>query len=259
MRQKLLSQPDGKEKAKVSAQALGEDKPRKIFSFPVKHGVTTANVLAIALIPILLMLVGTYVNAQTIFLLEDPTMFDVPKDKLGIISSQLSLWGFPFAIAGTLTSGYIYDIFGRRLTLFTAFAVGSILVLFVPYTSPHVFPWLFIIRIGYQICMTAPASSPLIADYIHKDAIGKAASIIGIGYIVGEVLSMGVLFNVTAGMSYKAGFMTVAIVGLFFSCCLLFMIREPLLRKKDGTGEQTSQEEIIEDVVAEPAVSGNDA
>ena len=44
-------------------EALGEDKPLKIFCFPVKHGVSVWNVLAIVLIPICIMLTTTYVNA----------------------------------------------------------------------------------------------------------------------------------------------------------------------------------------------------
>ena len=83
------------------------------------------------------MLLSTYVNAQTIFLLEDPEEFNVPKDKLGVIASQLSLWGFPFAIIGTLVNGYIFDIVGRRLTLFIAFSLESILTFLIPYTPPH--------------------------------------------------------------------------------------------------------------------------
>ena len=95
-------------------------------------------------------------------------------------------------------SGYIFDIVGRRLTHFLSFAIGSVLTFFIPYTSPNVFPTLFIVRTLFQVSMTAPACSPLVADYIHKDSIGKASSMIGIGYVIGEVLSMGVLFKITA-------------------------------------------------------------
>ena len=114
------------------------------------------------------------------------------------MASQLNLWGFPFSMVGTIISGYVYDIVGRRLTLFLSFFIGAILIFFIPYTAPNVFPGLFLIKIFFQICMTAPACCPLVADYIHKDSIGKAASLIGVGYVIGEVLSMGVLFRVTA-------------------------------------------------------------
>ena len=199
----------------------------------MKHGVSGFNLIAIALVPICVMLTTTYVNAQTIFLLEDEDMFNVPEKKIGVVASQLSLWGYPFAMAGTFTSGYVYDIVGRRLTLFLSFSIGAALIFFIPYTAPHVFPWLFAIRILFQICMTAPACCPLVADYIHKDSIGKAASLIGVGYVVGEVLSMGVLFKVTAEMSHKTAFLTVAIVGITASVVLLFLVKEPRLRETE--------------------------
>ena len=138
---------------------------------------------------------------------------------------------------GTFTSGYIFDIVGRRVTLFLAFAIGSVLTFFIPYTSPNVFPGLFIIRILFQICLTTPATSPLVADYIQKDSIGKASALIGVGYVIGEVLSMAVLFRVTSSMSPKNAFMTVAIVGLSASCILLCIIKEPLLRKKESKNQ----------------------
>lgn len=48
--------------------------------------------------------------------------------------------------------------------------------------------------------MSAPAANPLPADYVHKDSIGKAAVLTGMGMIIGEVLSMGVLFPITMNM-----------------------------------------------------------
>ena len=57
------------------------------MSFPVREGVTLGNVLAILLVPCTIMLLATYVNAQTIFLLKDPEMFDIPKERIGVIAS----------------------------------------------------------------------------------------------------------------------------------------------------------------------------
>ena len=175
-------------------------------------------------------------------------MFNVPKDEIGVVASQLLLWGFPFAMIGTLTSGFIFDIMGRRLTLFLAFAIASVLIFFIPYTSPNVFPGLFAIRILFQICMTAPATNPLIADYIHKDSIGKASALIGVGFVIGEILSMGILFRITEDMTPKNAFLTVALVGFTLSIFLLLMIKEPLLRKKESGNSTESQVNEITDL-----------
>jgi len=40
-----------------------------------------------------------------------------------------------------------------------------------------------------------------VADYIHKKSIGIAASVVAVGFVIGEVLSMGVLFTLTQNMN----------------------------------------------------------
>ena len=188
------------------------------------------NVAAIPLVPASIMLLTTYVNAQTIFLLRNEDYFGVDENKLGRVSSLLVVSGFPCAIVGTFTAGYLYDLFGRRPTLFVAFFMGSVCVSLIPWTSPSILPGLMIVRIIFQLFMSAPAANPLLADYIHKTAIGKAATLVGLGFIVGEVLSMAVLFKVTKNLEPPMAFGIVAIVGAVFSCLFLFLVTEPKLR-----------------------------
>jgi MFS family permease len=138
----------------------------------------------------------------------------------------------PVAIVGTAFIGYIYDIFGRRLTLFLSFFLGSILIALVPWTSPYVVPWLLVLRALIQLCLCAPAASPLTADYIHKDSVGKGVAMQGIGVVIGEVISMGILFRVTANFEPWLAFATVGAVGLVISFFFLFMVKEPKLRVK---------------------------
>ena len=171
-------------------------------------------------------------------------MFNVPEEHIGVVASELSLWGFPFAIVGVFVSGYIFDIAGRRWTLFVSFSLGSFFVFLIPYTAPHVFPSLFTVRILFQICLTAPVSSPLLADYIHKDSLGKASALIGMGFVVGEVLSMGILFKITANMSHKAAFLTAGIVGVAVASMFLGIVKEPLLRKKGKKENRTEAESV---------------
>lgn len=49
----------------------------------------------------------------------------------------------------------------------------------------------------------------------------------GIGLVVGEVLSMGVLFRFTSKMSPVYSFAIAGGIGLVLSFCFLFMVREP--------------------------------
>lgn len=104
----------------------------------------------------------------------------------------------------------------------------------MPYTAPNVYPWLLIVRILIGITTAAPLSNPLVADYIHKNAIGKAASFVAIGFVIGEVLSMGVLFTLTTNMNPYNAFLTAGGVTGFLSCFFLCLVKEPRLRKKRG-------------------------
>ncbi len=61
------------------AELIGLDKDvRTIFKIPVKDGVTYCCMLAIPMVPMVAMLLSTYLNAQIIFILVDPNMFNVP-------------------------------------------------------------------------------------------------------------------------------------------------------------------------------------
>lgn len=53
---------------------------------------------------------------------------------------MLVLVGLPGGMVGTFSAGYIFDILGRRVTLFLVFLVGSSFVFLIPYTSPNVYP-----------------------------------------------------------------------------------------------------------------------
>ena len=183
--------------------------------------------MAIPLVPCLIMTLTTYVNAQSILMLRDEEFFDINEEKLGSISSTLVLAGFPGAIGGPFSAGYLFDIMGRKITLFSAFLLGSVFVFVIPYTSPSVFPGLLMARMMITTCLSAPNSNPLLADYIHKDAIGKAAALIGLGYVIGEVIAMAILFKVTKPMSEYNAWMTVAIVGAVSSIFFLFLVKEP--------------------------------
>jgi MFS family permease len=59
-------------------------------------------------------------------------MFNVPQDRIGEVSGLLIFVSLPGAIIGTFFVGYIYDIMGRRITLFLSFFIGSILIGIVP-------------------------------------------------------------------------------------------------------------------------------
>lgn len=204
------------------------------------------NLMAIVLVPLCMMLIVTFLNAQVILLLEDPDEFNVDPAKVGEVAGQLISYSLPPAVISTFFVGYLYDILGRRLTLFFSFTITSILMIFIPHMAPVIFPNLMCLRAAISVTIVPPIACPLVGDYLAKDTIGKGAALVGIGFIVGEILSMGVLFTVTKHMEPNAKFLTVAVVGIFLASFFLVIVKEPLLRKKekDISSEDAAEQNI---------------
>ena len=172
-----------------------------------------------------------------------PGFYDIdPADK-GYVAGALISYSLPPAMIATFLVGYVYDIVGRKLTLYLSFMMASTLMFFIPRTAPNVWPNLLLLRMGIAIAIVPPIASPLVADYLAREAIGKGAALIGIGFIVGEILSMGVLFNVTKSMEPNTAFLTVAIIGNVIALTFLFIVKEPVLRKSE---QDISREEAKE-------------
>ena len=79
--------------------------------------------------------------------------------------------------------------------------------------------------------MAPPTAHPLIPDYIKRASRGKAIALNGVGIVVGEVFSMGVLFNLTKDMDYKHAFKVAGGLLFAFSIFFLFAVKDPKIVK----------------------------
>lgn len=70
-----------------------------------------------------------------------------------------------------IASGYIYDIFGRRWTIFWAMFVGGLSLNIIPLGAPK--EWMYIAGCSIFNFATCPlGSSPLVLDYVVKESRG---------------------------------------------------------------------------------------
>ena len=171
-------------------------------------------------------MIGVYLNAQMAYMLEDKTMFNAPADQIGTLTSQLTTYSLPFSIVMTFFVSYLFEIIGRRLTIFFSYLLTAGIFFLIPYTAPS-FNWLLTLRVLIGVTMAAPISHPLIPDYVKRNSRGAAIAIAGVGFVFGEVISMGILFNLTKNMSYFSAFAIVATVILMFSILFFFIIVDP--------------------------------
>lgn len=153
-------------------------------------------------------------------------MFNIPSDQIGVINSDLTIYSLPCGMFTTFFISYIFEIFGRKMTIFISYFLTALLYLAIPYTAPSI-AWLTVIRCLIGVTLAAPFSHPLIPDYVKRTSRGAAVALGGVGMVVGEVLSMGILFNITKNMSFYSAFLIASSVVLMFSILFLFIIKDP--------------------------------
>ena len=133
------------------------------------------------------------------FLLQSDRHFFINQEGIGVANSKVLFSACAMSLIFTPATGYLFDLFGRRIPLLIAL-LGSILLTFlIPHTAPS-FPWLCFVRSLIGLCNTILMGSPLIADYVKKESRGRAVALATVGMLVGEVFSVVVLVNLTAGM-----------------------------------------------------------
>ena len=65
-----------------------------------------------------------------------------------------------------LVIGFIYDIYGRRKTIFLSFMIAGISAIVMPFTSPSVYPGLLLLRILFSMSAMPIMANPLVNDYV---------------------------------------------------------------------------------------------
>jgi MFS family permease len=80
-----------------------------------------------------------------------------------------------------LVSGFVFDIVGRRKTLFTCFLVSGISAIITPFTSPNVYPFLLIVRIIFSMSVMPIQANPLVNDYVAPESRGQGFSVMYLG------------------------------------------------------------------------------
>ena len=103
-----------------------------------------------------------------VFILRDKDYFNVPHEQLGNVSNDLIFYPVLCSLFVSFVVGYLYDIYGRIKTIITSCLFSAILVFLIPFTAPHVLPWLMAVRILIGCTFIVPNSNPLVNDYVQK-------------------------------------------------------------------------------------------
>ena len=98
------------------------------------------------------------------------------KSKQGRVASNILFLGILAGVCILPIAGYSYDMFGRKLIIFLAVSFASVILVFIPYTSPSLIA-LTMLRILLSVCIASLSCHPLVMDMIRKESRGKASAI----------------------------------------------------------------------------------
>lgn len=96
---------------------------------------------------------------------------------MGRVSNDLTFYSIPPTMVFSFFMGYIYDLFGRKYTIFLSFLLGACFMFILPFASPTVYPLLILFKIGLDLTMAAPLGHPLVTDYVKKESRGTATAV----------------------------------------------------------------------------------
>jgi 4-hydroxybenzoate polyprenyltransferase len=95
-----------------------------------------------------------------------------------------------------ILGGYIFDIYGRKFTVYFSMLFSGLMIVFVPIAAPS--------RLGYvtfillvNVLLSPCATAPIIQDYVLKESYGKAQAFSKMGMCIGVVVSLSLLFDST--------------------------------------------------------------
>ena len=88
-------------------------------------------------------------------MIEDQEMYHTPSDRRGQYVSQLIIYSIPFSMFMTLCVSYVYELMGRKFTIFFSYFTTAIVMFSIPYTAPS-YNYLLVARCAMGFTMAAP-------------------------------------------------------------------------------------------------------
>jgi len=172
-------------------------------------------------------MVGVYMNTLLTFMLPYDGMFNIPTNQIGMQTSNLVVYSIPFTIITLCFISYAFEILGRKTTIFYSYFFTAVLYFMMPYTSPN-YDQLMLVRIGIAISMAGPTAHPLVADYVHRNSRGKAVVFMGVGIVLGEIMSIS-LFKLTVKLDFNfyQQFILMSVIIMAESIYFYYNIKDP--------------------------------
>ena len=149
-----------------SVQSRVQPKQVSVIGINLKPGYSILNFFAIPLTFLLAISFQQDVLSSSLPLLTNKEYFGIKAEKIPAVSNDMQFYPIPFQMIIVLISGFVFDIIGRRKTLFVCFIVAGASAILMPMTTPSVYPGLLMVRIVFSMAAIPIQSNPLVNDYI---------------------------------------------------------------------------------------------
>eukprot|EP00347_Sterkiella_histriomuscorum_P014482 403360706 len=213
--------------------------PVTTLGIQLKRRYTLVNLLAIPYLFFTIAIVSSFINTQMIFILRDENYFAVPQNQIGTVSSDIMFYMQLTSISLSLFIGYVFDIFGRKIPIFTSLLMCGCLMILIPQVAPVVYPSLIVVRIAIGVMTIAPNCHPLVSDYVSKSYRGRVTGYQSYGQIMGEFFTYAVLFSIQLS-SFDVSYTVVGLLIISLSTFSLLMIKEHKEPKNSNNVEAIS-------------------
>jgi MFS family permease len=94
-----------------------------------------------------MIMITTYIGVQIIFLLRDPAFFNVKSEEIGRVTNEIIFYSLIAQLVISIISGYLFDMAGRKITIFLSLLSTAIVMALLPYSAPEIL-LLILCRVG---------------------------------------------------------------------------------------------------------------
>lgn len=125
-----------------------------------------------------------------------------------------------------ITSGYLYDMIGRRAVIFICFLLIGTCVILIPHTGPNL-NVLQVVFVFWATIFEPLIMNPLIPDYVDPASLGRGVALFQIGINSGTLLANLVMIDMTKQFGESIGWGIAGGTSLLFCLVTLLMVVEP--------------------------------
>ena len=108
---------------------------KSYLGITLKKRTTKLNLWALPLIFCIALESMAFFNTASLSLLKSDDYFNIDEGQIGRVSSQVIFWATIVSLPTSVAAGYLYDLFGRKKTIFMAFVALSVAIFCLPYLS----------------------------------------------------------------------------------------------------------------------------